>query len=68
MKEAAVNWLVYGEWGVPFWAAALGGAIFIYVALRWIRVEKRNRKGFLAKCLPWTLTAFLGLVALFVWQ
>ncbi len=68
MKQAAVNWLVYGEWGVPLWAAALGGALFLYVALRWIRVEKRNRRGFLAKCLPWTLSLFLVLVTLFVWH
>jgi hypothetical protein len=68
MKQAAVNWLVYGEWGVPLWAAALGGAVFLAIALRWIAVEKRNRKGFLARCLPWTLSLFLILVALFVWH
>ena len=68
MKLAAVNWLVYGEWGVPFWAAAFGGAVFLYVALRWLSVEKRNRKGILPKCLPWTLTVFLLLVTLFLWH
>jgi hypothetical protein len=68
MKQEAVNWLVYGEWGVPFWAAALGGALFLYIAMRWIRVEKLHRKGILARCLPWTLSLFLILVTLFVWH
>ena len=68
MKLVDVNWLVYGEWGVPFWAALLGGAVFLYLLLRWLKVEKRNRKGILAKFLPWTLSLFLFLVMLFVWH
>lgn len=62
------KWLVYGETGVPVWLVLLGLIVVLYVAHRWLRVERLRRKGWMSACLPWTLTLILLLLAWVVWS
>lgn len=68
MTPLASRWMVFGESGVPLWLVLLGLIAALIVAHRWLRVERERRKGWMARCLPWTLTGTLVLLAWIVWR
>ena len=68
MNPAQSKWLVYGESGAPLWLVLLGLAAALYVAHRWLNVERQRRKGWMSRCLPWTLTLILLLLAWVGWR